>query len=84
MERDASTHANYEAGLLQLEEERRLACVAITRARKRLYLTYASAHGSVRAILYRVLWERFARSTLKLSVLVRRRFWCWWAKAEPS
>ncbi len=80
---------HYEAEAAQLEEERRLAYVAITRARKRLYLTRmrpTEEPGSVQAILYRVLWERFLRSTLKLSVLVPRRlFWCWLGKARrPS
>ena len=42
MEEGIFPHANYEAEAAQLEEERRLAYVAITRARKRLYLTYAS------------------------------------------
>ena len=37
MEEGIFPHANYEAEAAQLEEERRLAYVAITRARKRLY-----------------------------------------------
>ena len=52
MEEGIFPHANYEAEAAQLEEERRLAYVAITRARKRLYLTYASTrrtYGSVQA-----------------------------------
>ncbi len=43
----------------QLEEGARLAYVAITRARKRLYLTYASTrrtYGSVRLIRIARLW----------------------------
>lgn len=52
MEEGIFPHANYEAEAAQLEEERRLAYVAITRARKCLYLTYASTrrtYGSVQA-----------------------------------
>lgn len=52
MEEGIFPHANYEAEAAQLEEERRLAYVAITRARKRLYLSYASTrrtYGSVQA-----------------------------------
>ena len=52
MEEGIFPHANYETEAAQLEEERRLAYVAITRARKRLYLTYASTrrtYGSVQA-----------------------------------
>ena len=52
MEEGIFPHANYEVEAAQLEEERRLAYVAITRARKRLYLTYASTrrtYGSVQA-----------------------------------
>ena len=52
MEEGICPHANYEAEAAQLEDERRLAYVAITRARKRLYLTYASTrrtYGSVQA-----------------------------------
>lgn len=52
MEEGIFPHASYEAEAAQLEEERRLAYVAITRARRRLYLTYASTrrtYGSVQA-----------------------------------
>ena len=52
MEEGIFPHANYGAEAAQLEEERRLAYVAITRARKCLYLTYASTrrtYGSVQA-----------------------------------
>ena len=52
MEEGIFPHANYEAEAAQLEEERRLAYVALTRARKCLYLTYASTrrtYGSVQA-----------------------------------
>ena len=42
MEEGLFPHRSYEEDPTQLEEERRLAYVAITRAERRLYLTYAS------------------------------------------
>ena len=52
MEESIFPHVNFESDGAHLEEERRLAYVAITRARKKLYLTYASVRrmfGSVQA-----------------------------------
>ncbi|HIY79934.1 MAG TPA: UvrD-helicase domain-containing protein [Candidatus Olsenella excrementavium] len=52
MEEGIFPHASYESDEASVEEERRLAYVAITRARKKLYLTHATTHrtfGSVAA-----------------------------------
>ena len=52
MEEGLFPHASYNADPASLEEERRLAYVAITRARERLYLTYAATRrtwGSTQA-----------------------------------
>ena len=52
MEEGIFPHASYDADEASVEEERRLAYVAITRARKRLYLTHATTrrtYGSVQA-----------------------------------
>ena len=52
MEEGIFPHASYESDEASVEEERRLAYVAITRARKRLYLTHATTrrtYGSVQA-----------------------------------
>ena len=52
MEEGIFPHAAYDADPANVEEERRLAYVAITRARKKLYLTYAATrrtYGSVQA-----------------------------------
>jgi DNA helicase II / ATP-dependent DNA helicase PcrA len=52
MEEGIFPHAAYDSDPANVEEERRLAYVAITRARKRLYLTYAATrrtYGSVSA-----------------------------------
>ena len=52
MEEGIFPHASYESDEASVEEERRLAYVAITRARKRLYLTHATTRrtfGSVAA-----------------------------------
>ena len=52
MEEGIFPHAGHQGDDAGLEEERRLAYVAITRARERLYLTYASTrrtYGSVQA-----------------------------------
>ena len=52
MEEGIFPHSAHEGGPASIEEERRLAYVAITRARKRLYLTYALTRrtfGSVQA-----------------------------------
>ena len=52
MEEGIFPHASYESDEASVEEERRLAYVAITRARKKLYLTHATTRrtfGSVAA-----------------------------------
>ena len=52
MEEGIFPHSMYESDPSNLEEERRLAYVAITRARKRLYLTFAATrrtYGSTQA-----------------------------------
>ena len=52
MEEGIFPHASYDSDEASVEEERRLAYVAITRARKRLYLTHATTrrtYGSVQA-----------------------------------
>ena len=52
MEEGIFPHASYDGDEASVEEERRLAYVAITRARKRLYLTHATTrrtYGSVQA-----------------------------------
>ena len=52
MEEGIFPHASYDSDEASVEEERRLAYVAITRARKRLYLTHATTRrtfGSVAA-----------------------------------
>ncbi len=52
MEEGIFPHASYDGDLAAVEEERRLAYVAITRARKKLYLTHAVTRrtfGSVQA-----------------------------------
>lgn len=52
MEEGIFPHTSYEGDPASVEEERRLAYVAITRARKRLYLTHAATrrtYGSVQA-----------------------------------
>ncbi|MDO4428238.1 MAG: UvrD-helicase domain-containing protein [Atopobiaceae bacterium] len=52
MEEGIFPHASYESDEASVEEERRLAYVAITRARRRLYLTHAATRrtfGSVAA-----------------------------------
>ena len=52
MEEGIFPHASYDGDEASVEEERRLAYVAITRARRRLYLTHATTrrtYGSVQA-----------------------------------
>jgi DNA helicase-2/ATP-dependent DNA helicase PcrA len=77
-------HENSMSEYDGLEEERRLAYVAITRARRRLYLTHAQSrmlHGQVR---YNVASRFFDELPAALvSWLSPRRVTAWPARAEP-
>jgi DNA helicase-2/ATP-dependent DNA helicase PcrA len=70
-----------------LEEERRLMYVAITRARKRLYLSFSQTrmlHGQTRYNIKSRFFEELPESALKWIAPRQRAFSPGWAREQPS
>lgn len=79
-----------ETGNQGLEEERRLAYVGITRARQRLYITYANARRLYglwqHALPSRFIWElpKTALEPIPNSLLAEKWNYLWSQKSSPS
>ncbi len=72
-------HANYEGRNSSVRRERET-LMLLLRARKRLYLTYASTRGLTALFRPCVLWERFLQEHVKLCGVGSAGFWSWLGK----